>query len=69
MKIIDKIEQAVKVKEPFYSFEFFPPKTSAGVENLLSGNKLRLVDHDPTVLVVLVVYGTIRLIILTPEPI
>lgn len=34
MKIIDKIQQAMEAKEPFYSFEFFPPKTSAGVENL-----------------------------------
>ncbi len=34
MKIIDKIQHAVEAKEPFYSFEFFPPKTSAGVENL-----------------------------------
>lgn len=34
MKIIDKIKHAVESKEPFYSFEFFPPKTSAGVENL-----------------------------------
>ncbi|CAN0516306.1 unnamed protein product [Scytosiphon promiscuus] len=34
MKIIDKIRHAMDSKEPFYSFEFFPPKTSAGVENL-----------------------------------
>lgn len=34
MKIIDKIKHAMDSKEPFYSFEFFPPKTSAGVENL-----------------------------------
>lgn len=34
MKIIGKIQQAMEAKEPFYSFEFFPPKTSAGVENL-----------------------------------
>lgn len=34
MKIIDKIQHAMEVNEPFYSFEFFPPKTAAGVENL-----------------------------------
>ena len=32
-KIIDKIKQAPKA-QPFFSFEFFPPKTDAGVENL-----------------------------------
>lgn len=34
MKIIDKINQATEGGQPFYSFEFFPPKTAAGVENL-----------------------------------
>lgn len=34
MKIIEKIQHAMEAKEPFYSFEFFPPKTAAGVENL-----------------------------------
>lgn len=34
MKIIDKINESVEKKEVFYSFEFFPPKTPAGVENL-----------------------------------
>lgn len=33
-KIIDKIRDAVEVGTVFYSFEFFPPKTDAGVENL-----------------------------------
>ena len=33
VKIIDKIRQAPKT-QPFFSFEFFPPKTEAGVENL-----------------------------------
>lgn len=32
MKIIDKILS--NTVEPYYSFEFFPPKTDAGVENL-----------------------------------
>lgn len=34
MKIIDKIQQAIAAKQTFYSFEFFPPKTDAGVQNL-----------------------------------
>jgi methylenetetrahydrofolate reductase (NADPH) len=33
MKIIDKIRQNAS-DDPFFSFEFFPPKTEAGVENL-----------------------------------
>jgi methylenetetrahydrofolate reductase (NADPH) len=33
VKIIDKIMTAPKT-QPFFSFEFFPPKTEAGVENL-----------------------------------
>jgi methylenetetrahydrofolate reductase (NADPH) len=32
VKIIDKIR--ANTQEPFFSFEFFPPKTEAGVENL-----------------------------------
>ncbi|CAI5729819.1 unnamed protein product [Peronospora destructor] len=34
MKIIDKINASVERQEIFYSFEFFPPKTPAGVDNL-----------------------------------
>eukprot|EP01006_Ploeotia_vitrea_P033942 TRINITY_DN65671_c11_g10_i1.p1 TRINITY_DN65671_c11_g10~~TRINITY_DN65671_c11_g10_i1.p1 ORF type:complete len:650 (-),score=362.60 TRINITY_DN65671_c11_g10_i1:68-1969(-) len=33
-KIIDKIERAMAEKRVFYSFEYFPPKTEAGVRNL-----------------------------------
>ncbi|RYH26319.1 5,10-methylenetetrahydrofolate reductase [archaeon] len=32
MKIVDKIKN--NATEPYFSFEFFPPKTEAGVENL-----------------------------------
>ncbi|CAM9925046.1 unnamed protein product, partial [Ectocarpus sp. 12 AP-2014] len=46
MKIIDKIQQAMEAKEPFYSFEFFPPKTSAGVENL-SARMERMATLEP----------------------
>lgn len=34
MKIIDKISDYRKQSKPFYSFEFFPPKTEAGLQNL-----------------------------------
>ncbi|KAF4319806.1 hypothetical protein G195_004769 [Phytophthora kernoviae 00238/432] len=34
MKVIDKINASIERQEVFYSFEFFPPKTPAGVENL-----------------------------------
>jgi hypothetical protein len=33
MKIINKINEWSS-PQPFFSFEFFPPKTDAGVENL-----------------------------------
>lgn len=35
-KIIEKLLLAKGEKRPFYSFEFFPPKTRAGVTNLFS---------------------------------
>ncbi|KAF9973915.1 hypothetical protein BGZ73_002814 [Actinomortierella ambigua] len=34
MKVIDKIRQAEEEGRPFWSFEYFPPKTTAGVQNL-----------------------------------
>jgi methylenetetrahydrofolate reductase (NADPH) len=34
LKIIDKIRQRIEEKKPFFSFEFFPPKTGEGVANL-----------------------------------
>ncbi|CAI5729649.1 unnamed protein product [Hyaloperonospora brassicae] len=34
MTIIDKINDSIERHEVFYSFEFFPPKTAAGVDNL-----------------------------------
>jgi len=34
MKIIDKIRKSRREGEVFYSFEYFPPRTQAGVENL-----------------------------------
>jgi methylenetetrahydrofolate reductase (NADPH) len=35
MKIIDKINEKLKSQEQWYSFEYFPPKTEGGIENLL----------------------------------
>ncbi len=34
MLIIDKINQRIEQKKPFYSFEYFPPQTEAGLHNL-----------------------------------
>ncbi|RCH80484.1 hypothetical protein CU098_002933, partial [Rhizopus stolonifer] len=34
MKVIDKINKAEEEGRPFWSFEYFPPKTSQGVQNL-----------------------------------
>lgn len=35
MKIIDKINQNLKDEKIFYSFEYFPPKSQLGTENLI----------------------------------
>lgn len=35
MKIIEKINEKIKNNEHFFSFEYFPPKTEGGIENLL----------------------------------
>ncbi|KAG0226223.1 hypothetical protein BGW42_003817 [Actinomortierella wolfii] len=34
MKVIDKIRKAEEEGRPYWSFEYFPPKTTAGVQNL-----------------------------------
>ena len=34
MKIVDKVKAAYDEKKPMFSFEFFPPKTQDGVDNL-----------------------------------
>eukprot|EP00121_Abeoforma_whisleri_P009410 Awhi_evm1s8651 len=36
MKVIEKIHQKEENNEVFYSYEFFPPRTPAGAENLVS---------------------------------
>ena len=34
MKIIDRIHKEIENKNPFYSFEYFPPRTNMGQQNL-----------------------------------
>jgi hypothetical protein len=34
VKIIDKLNDKIAAGEPFFSFEYFPPKTDEGVANL-----------------------------------
>ena len=36
MKIIVKIDSKISANETFFSFEYFPPKTEQGVQNLLT---------------------------------
>ena len=36
MYIIDKINERIEQKKPFYSFEYFPPQTEAGLHTLYS---------------------------------
>lgn len=33
-KFIDKIKAKIQYKQPFFSFEYFPPKTTDGLTNL-----------------------------------
>lgn len=46
MKVIEKIRENQN-KEAVFSFEFFPPKTEDGVENLFERME-RMVAHGPT---------------------
>ncbi|CAM9104914.1 unnamed protein product, partial [Heterosigma akashiwo] len=45
-KIIDKIHEAEEKKQYFYSFEYFPPKNDAAVENLLERVE-RMAELEP----------------------
>eukprot|EP01063_Lacrimia_lanifica_P009486 TRINITY_DN16494_c0_g1_i1.p1 TRINITY_DN16494_c0_g1~~TRINITY_DN16494_c0_g1_i1.p1 ORF type:complete len:624 (+),score=252.16 TRINITY_DN16494_c0_g1_i1:65-1936(+) len=47
MKIIDKIHDCLERDSFFYSFEFFPPKTDAGLVNLLDRME-RMAELKPT---------------------
>lgn len=46
-KIISKIERCLKERRPFYSFEFFPPKTEPGVLNLYSRLDRMVANYEP----------------------
>lgn len=47
MKVIDKIKAAEAENKTVFSFEFFPPKTDDGVENLFERME-RMVAHGPS---------------------
>jgi methylenetetrahydrofolate reductase (NADPH) len=47
MKVIEKILEASKGDKVVFSFEFFPPKTDDGVDNLFERME-RMVAHNPT---------------------
>lgn len=46
MKVIDKIKNGLESNQVVFSFEFFPPKTEEGVENLYDRMD-RMVAHQP----------------------
>lgn len=46
-KIIDVMNECIKEGKPFFSFEFFPPKTPDGVDNLFERMD-RMVSYGPT---------------------
>lgn len=46
-KIIDKLNEKITKGEPFFSFEYFPPKTDEGVANLKE-RQMRMVALSPT---------------------
>lgn len=46
MKVIDKINKGLEGGNVVFSFEFFPPKTDEGVENLYDRMD-RMVVHQP----------------------
>lgn len=46
MKVIDKLNKMVEAKETCFSFEYFPPKTADGVQNLYERLQ-RMVLLDP----------------------
>ncbi|KAF3621494.1 Methylenetetrahydrofolate reductase 1 [Capsicum annuum] len=47
MKVIEKIQESIKDDKVVFSFEFFPPKTEDGVDNLFERME-RMVSHNPS---------------------
>jgi methylenetetrahydrofolate reductase (NADPH) len=46
VKIIDVLNKKIAAGEPFFSFEYFPPKTDEGVQNLRE-RQLRMAALGP----------------------
>lgn len=46
-KIIDQLQAKIERGEPFFSFEYFPPKTDEGIRNLRE-RQHRMVKLGPT---------------------
>lgn len=51
-KFIDKINKQIELNEPFFSFEFFPPRTPEGLNNLYARFK-RMNELGPVCLIYL----------------
>ena len=47
VKISAKIQEKIDSGQPFFSFEYFPPKTDKGVENLFERMK-KMAAFEPT---------------------
>ncbi|KAK9806544.1 hypothetical protein WJX73_009540 [Symbiochloris irregularis] len=47
MKVVDKMNASIKAGTTFFSFEFFPPRTDEGVENLFDRQD-RMASYGPT---------------------
>ncbi|CAL5228752.1 g11938 [Coccomyxa viridis] len=47
MKVVDKMNESIKAGKTFFSFEFFPPRTDEGVENLFDRQD-RMASFGPT---------------------
>jgi methylenetetrahydrofolate reductase (NADPH) len=47
VKIIEKLNDKIASGTPFFSFEYFPPKTEEGVQNLHERQK-RMATYGPT---------------------
>ena len=47
MKISQKIQEKLAANETFFSYEYFPPRTPDGVQNLFERMD-RMVSHKPT---------------------
>ena len=69
MKISEKIADYIAEEKTFYSFEFFPPKTDFGMDNLYSRINRMASLHPAYIDNDVILYGTIfkRMANLTTE--